>query len=510
MPDAPHCSDGTLTEHATAATTLDTMTRAPGPNWPRWFVVVGAILGGIYVFTMPVTRPLDEPAHLQRVATIDQGAVIPPAFGHTSAAYRIDGCLDALLERATEDFEDVRHHQPTDLSLGARWRLQFENPECGRTRVLHGGGSISNAEINSPVPYLPAMVGFAVGRPLGGALGAVYGARIFQLAAYLTICWWALRRLPWGRPFAAAVALVPTSIAGAAGVSADPITLALALATIAATLHLVRTSEVDPDRTASPRTLIMASALFVALGLCKPAAAPLALLTVIVPTALFGTRRRRLTWVGATIGAVAVTGGAWILAVGSKVHVTTTPHVDSTVTGAWLSSHPWVLPGALWRTLTIPEASRFILGGVATPIGIDVATVPIWITLAGLALFVFARILDPLPRRFAHLGGPNTDRQASAARAQLRLERITGAGIAIAGGVAVVYGIYLASNPVGNPVVAGIQGRYFLPYAPLALLGVRPTRAGTGRLPFHIGVLGALVVLNLYWLIRVLARWQLI
>jgi hypothetical protein len=480
------------------------------PRWPRWFLVVGTILGVIYAVTIPVSRPLDEPHHIRRVATLDRGVIVPPDFGTTGPDYRVDGCVEALVDRATADFGALIEGTPQRLTRADRWKLRVTNPACEPDAVLHGGGSISGAEVNSPVPYVPAMIGYAIGRPLGGALGAVYGARLVQLAAYLVICWWALRRLPWGRPFAAAVALVPTAIGGASGVSADPMTLALTLAAVAVTLSITRGVERRARRVPRARDLAVLSGLFVLLGLCKPAAAPLVLLAVIVPTAAFGTVRRRVAWVAATIGAVAVTGGAWALAVSSRVHVTTTPGVDSTVTAAWLNHHLWTLPLTLWRTLAIPEASRYLLGGVVTPLGLDVLEVPVVVTLAGIAVLVIARLVDPLPRRFAHLGSGPVSGPVRPRRRQLRLERFTAVVIAGCGLTAVTYGIYVASNPPDSSVISGIQGRYFLPYVLLLLVGVRPTPAGRGTPRLQAAVLIGLVLLNVYWLGRLYWWWQLV
>ncbi|MBS1846916.1 MAG: DUF2142 domain-containing protein [Actinobacteria bacterium] len=479
-------------------------------NWPRLFLVIGAIFGLCHAILLPPSRPLDEPAHLGRVATIDRGAVIPPSFRHTDAAYRLDGCDVALIDRATTNFQALIDHRPQRLDRADRWRYHVTNPPCRRDVVLYGGGSISNAEINSPVPYLPAMVGYAIGKPIGGALGGLYGARLAQLVAYLSIVWWALRRLPWGRPFAAAVALVPTAIGGAAGVSADPISFALTLAAVSLTLGLISRSEGPAATRASTGSLARLTAVFVLLALCKPAATPLVLLAVVVPTAAFGTVRRRAIWSAITIGLVALGGGAWALGVSSKVHITNTPPVDSAVTAQWLNQHLTILPGALWRTLMISDAVRYLLGGVITPLGLDVLTVPVWITLIGLAVLVVARICDPLPTRFGRGPSRRPKRASPALRRQLRLERGVAAAIVCAGIVVVVYGIYLASNPPGATVISGIQGRYFLPYLLLGLVGVRPTRAGSASRRVQLGVVGALILLNTFWLIRLLVWWRLI
>lgn len=479
-------------------------------NWPLWFVMIGSIIGLAYVFAMPVSRPLDEPAHLARVATFDRGVLVPPSFGATNPRYVIDGCTAALLQEVTSNFSALIDHRSTHRSTMDRWRMHFVNPPCRGEVRLTGGATISNAEINSPVPYVPAMIGWALGRSTGGALGAVYGARLAQLAAYLAICWWALRRLPWGKPFAATVALVPTALAGAAGVSADPVTLALTFAAVSTTLAIISRVEQRGERPMGTSRLWGLSALLVLLGLCKPAATPLVLLALVVPAAAFRSTRHRLGWIVATGAAVAATGGAWAALVSSKVHITTTPHVDSTVTGAWLNQHLWVLPTALWRTIEIPAASRYILGGVVTPLGLDVLEVPVITTLIGLGLMVAARLVDPLPRRATRYGTGRIESGLRTPRRQLRVERLTAVVIAILGAAAVSYGIYLASNRPDSLVISGIQGRYFLPYLLLLLMGIRPTRAGTARVGFHAAVAVGLVAINVAWIARLMVWWKLV
>ena len=209
----------------------------------RWFLVIGAIVGLVSVAVVPVARPLDEPAHLRRVETLGNGVLIPPAQGHTTSGYVVDGCLESLLDRSIGTFVDLAGNSPSSLSTWERWHRKVTNPRCEATRPLRGGGPISGTEVNTPIPYVPALVGFEVGRHLGGALGGVYGARLVQLLVYLLLCGLALKRLPWGKPYLFCLALLPTTVIGAAGVSADPLTLGLAFLATASVLRCIDRAE---------------------------------------------------------------------------------------------------------------------------------------------------------------------------------------------------------------------------------------------------------------------------
>lgn len=252
---------------------------AGGPNWPRWFLVVGFLLGTATVMATPAFRGPDEFTQVMRMATIDRGFVIPPSQSSNPDGYRVDGCLNTYAFLA---FNRTTYVPPP------HWGSQFDRYACGPPYVprAHGASKLGNTEVNPPVPYVPALIGFNIGRALGGATWSYMGARFAQMLAYVLLVWFALRLLPWGRPFLFAVALIPAAMQLSATISADPVTNGLAFVIIAATLRLIDRSH----RTGQVATWPELGAYGLAI----------VLFALTKPAAVFGSLRRRIVVLAST------------------------------------------------------------------------------------------------------------------------------------------------------------------------------------------------------------------
>ena len=459
-------------------------------NWALLFVLIGGIVGLAFAFTTPSVGGTDEAQHLTRVALIDQGWLVPPTHGSVADAphdYVLDGCFDAeLADRVLTSLGDDIHH----------WSAQFHNAPCGPT----GAGRVdlaTPANVYSLVPYLPALVGFRAGRAVDGAVGSIYGARIAQLAAFLALMWFAIRSTPWGKPLFFTLGLLPVVLQGAAAVSADPITNGLAFCVVALVLSLVDRSRTG---TASTRDLVVLGAVVAGLALSKSAYVPFALLVLAVPTAAFGSTRRRVRSLAAILAVAVALGGRLEprrgeprahrggppirLDGGRPLDPTASRRLPRGHRGGW-SNHTEL--SALLHGFFIP-IRRFHHN----------PSLPLVVTFAWLAI---ARLVDPIPglrRRRAVVtsasageGGPGAEPTSGGDRALGQPEgapaaiplrdRLSSAALAAAIAVMVVllieYGLAIAANPPGAHKIVWVQGRYFLPLLPLTLFGFSGIRS---------------------------------
>lgn len=466
-----------------------------GVDWARWFLIIGGVIGLLAALGIPKLRPNDEGTHIARVETIRRGILLPPSDGSTTVGYEVDGCLSAFLD--TWPFVK-------DITVGSMFHGQWTNPPCGPAKTLFGGGDISNTEVNSPLPYLPAVIGSTIGERIGGSSGSLLGARLFQLAAYLALCWLALRLLPWGRPFVFCLALLPTTLQGAAGVSADAVTLGCALVAVALVLHLADRSRVSGGP-ASVRSLIGLGAVAVAVSLGKPAMAPMVLVAAALPRVVFGSRRRHVVALTAIFAAVLVTGGLWDVVVASHVHVRTFPGGDSVTVGAWARHHPGDLIAAMAHTWVDGRSNRYTFSGIVFPLGLFTNRVSLFVVTAVLAVLAAVRLADPKPQR---LGRRTSARSRDGGDPGAVRARLIAVVIGVTGYLLVVYGAFTASDLPGGRLVDGVQGRYLVPYLPLLLLGARPLQRTRVTLQGALVLSSALVGLNLWWVWDVWRGWH--
>lgn len=488
-------------------------------DWPRWFVVIGAIIGLSTILIVPPMRGPDEFSHLVRASTIGLGYLAPPPSDANPADYQVDGCLVALHESALD-------RARPDGRVG--WGRQFDEPTCAQPEPAHRPGeasTIGNTEVNPPLAYAPAAIGFRIGQAVGGVVWGQYLARVCQLVAYLALVWLALRLLPFGRPFLAAVGLIPAAIQVASTVSADPVSAGLAFVVTAATLRFVhRAAEGGPA--ASRDELVGYCACVVLLAACKTAVLPIIGLALLVPTAIFGSRRRRVATLVLTLGVALAFAVTWSRAVVSHVRISMYIGADSIAMRRWILNHPVDFVLATWRGWT--DAEWVHMTGSTLITSVIVPNQPLWLVvlvLAALGVAYFGDLPAAMTRR---LGGrdaarPSTgaDRVASSGPgsvtdergAERRVDRrreptariVTGvvvAGVAFAGFWLIELGVALSVTAPGSPKIIAIQGRYFLPYLPLLLfaaVGWTTGRRAVRRVASIVPV-ALLVGVNAWWL----------
>ncbi|MBS1847442.1 MAG: DUF2142 domain-containing protein [Actinobacteria bacterium] len=484
-PDEGDADDG-----ATRATLPPPKGSDHGINWVAWFAIVGILIGTASAIVTPVIRGADEFTHIARVVTIDRGYLVPPRTSDAPADYRIDGCLATY---RTLGFIHL-------MKPPAKWGWQFATVHCGPSSPLHTNGTtpIGNTEINAPLPYVPALVGYRIGRSIGGIVPAFYGARLIQMLAYVALVCWAIRLAPRGKPFLFAIGVLPAAIQTAGTISADPVSLGVAFVAAAFTLDLV-----DRGRRgipASTRTLVVYASVLVALVLCKTVNAPLVALALLVPTSVFGSMRRRLVFGAATIGAAGAIVAAWSLAVVTKTRVAIYYGADSLVSTPWIRAHPRQFAEAVYRGWVHPGELHAIVGEVVT-IVTNAPIQPWWLLSAVVAAIVLPLFADGAPREPLARRG--------------RADRVlTWSIVGAIGFVAfwlIEFGVAISADPPGARTIFYVQGRYFIPYLPLVLF-LLPTRRtdGPGLRGLRVAVTAVapivfLVGLNLWWL-SVVAR----
>ena len=434
-------------------------------NWARWFLIIGAVAGLSLSLSLPPGVTGDEINHALRVSTIADGHYIPPRTYTRPNSYRLDGCQASFWLHETF---------PTDYS----WIARFRNVSCHRSenaRTIFFGG-IVRAEVYSPVPYAPDVIGYRIGRAIGGATGSFFGARIAQLICYLIVMAFAIRLLPWGKPFIFAVALLPVLVEGSAGITADTMTMAFSFLAVALTLrltaHAVR--RIAPAHTSE---LLLLGATYVALGLSKSVYAPMVLMTITIPVAAFGSMRRKAVWVGGTIAATVLTAVAWTFGVVSKLPYA--PSGSSARIAASIQHDPWSFLTSIARTWTTPHQLLITVGGVAAlvyPHGgkPGIGTALLLVVLIGLLM---SRLVDPLPWRRTPVNGPQvqTDRPVQSRRTR-RLTIVLALAIAAVSFLLIEYGVALSGFQYTGRYLYGIQGRYFIPLFPLCLYGIDAIR----------------------------------
>ena len=181
----------------------------------------------------------------------------------------------------------------------------------------------------------------------------------------------------------------------------------------------------------------------VALALCKP--------YLLVPLLVLGSRRR---WIAAlTVGAVAA--GGYLASLFAKTTATfMRPDVDPHAQIELIKHHPLHAAGIVAADLA-HHAVAYVQQMIGTLGWLNVP-LPSAVTMAVVALLVLVALM----------AGPRLS----------AMQRLFAAVIAIASIVTVELSEYISWTAVGANVIEGVQGRYFIPIAPLLLVSIsRPS-----------------------------------
>ncbi|MEU7763831.1 DUF2142 domain-containing protein [Nocardia sp. NPDC049190] len=419
------------------------------------FTVLVAIFGGLFSVLTPPFWGHDEITQFGRAYQVAHGGFGPQRIhDDRGIAYGGDvpSSITALMGYALKDYT-TNPDEPDPM---------VDNPG-GYERLANAAVSdatepvwFTNTAAYSPVPYMPAAIGIRLSELFGLDVGGlVLLTRLAGLLAYLTVVGFGLfalraHRVQW---LAFTIAVLPIAVFQAGTVTADTMTNALAILVSALLVKALFLGE----RLGRVEVAALLTATIL-LPVSKPTYVLLALLIVLVPADRFGfTGPRR--WIPLGFAAA----GALVFALWMKIAAPTGDGM-----GLMRPSHQWhsVRPGdQLSGILGNPLEFVHVFGeSIALrdqrwfsqffgELGFAYIDVPAVSMLACLlALAVSLGIADRM----------------NAATADFRRTLIV--ALTVAASVAMIYvTLYMSFTPVGYYIIDGVQGRYFVPLAIIAL-----------------------------------------
>jgi len=396
------------------------------------FLACGLLFGTIFVIINPPFQVADESAHWFRALYIANGAVVPAA----------DDALPASYVRAPERFYselrllvggDNRLKKEHILSLfGTPLRMEETVPFC-----------IASADSYNPIPYLPQIPGIMIGQLINlSPLSISYTGRFLNLLAWLLLIYCAIRITPvlkWGFLL---LSLMPMTLHQAASLSADSFLIALSFLCIAVVLKLACD---NPESVMKRNEILLLSTILPLASLAKMNLSFLILLFMI-PPARFGGRLRRLCiiWSIATI----TLGGTLLWnhldAWGLRAAI---PRQDN---WPFIIIHPLAFSKVLWASFGWDW--KYWLVQFVGQLGWLNASLPRWLPCFYITVLLFVPAVSG-------------DGALLSAR-----QRVAAAGAFAISALSVFALMWVMGKGPEATSIPGVQGRYFIPFAPLLLL----------------------------------------
>jgi len=427
------------------------------------FVLLATIFGAVFAVITPPFWGHDEVTQFGRAYQVAHGGFLPTEIDDDrGVAYGdvVPAEIDDLMSYAMRDYqENPQEPDPMVADPAVYERLRAAEVGSDMRPIW-----FTNTAAYSPVAYVPAAVGIRAGEALGLDVGGMVTlTRLAGLLGYLLVVGFALyalraHRIQW---LAFTVAVLPIALFQAGTVTADTMTNALALLVSAL---LVKGLFLGREFSKAETIAYLAATLL--LPLSKPTYILLAMLIVLVPVrrfAFFGNVadrgfdwRRLVPWAFAGVGGVSFL--AW------------TAVAAPTGDGMGL-----MRPQHQWDTVKPDEQLGEILGD---PVGFlevfrdsIIFRDQLWFTqFFGQLGFSYIEVpalavLGCLLALAVSVGIGDRMDPVSATRWRTALIALT-----IAASVAMIYvTLYMSFTPVDYYIIDGVQGRYFVPLALLAL-----------------------------------------
>jgi uncharacterized membrane protein len=411
---------------------------------PVWiYGVFGSLCGLALVFVTPPFQVPDEPSHFYRAYQVSRGDLV----GQVVLGGKYAGGLlpESLSQTASHLTRDVPFHPDQKVSVSWLEDALAMDLEPEREAFL----GFSNTVLYSPASYAPQAAAIALGRVFDPPpIVLFYMARIAALAFAVLLGCWTLHIAPFFRWPLLLLLLMPMTLFLSASVSADAVTNALSIAFFASILRGVA----DPVVPVSRARKVEWVALFVLVTLAKTGYVLLGLLVLLIPADRFGGRRRQLVFLMMffLIGGVAFAGWSHFA---NSAYVPFHPdkHTNIHEQLRLVLADPTGFVGIAVRAFVYQqEAYRYMFVGV---LGWLDTYLPDWLLNAYALLLLLAAAFD------GHAG--------------LRMGLVRRAwmcAIGVAGLLGISLSLYCLWSAVGSPVLDSIQGRYFIPLAPVLLL----------------------------------------
>ncbi|NOY57733.1 MAG: DUF2142 domain-containing protein [Calditrichaeota bacterium] len=442
---------------------------------PRLVLILGLTFGLLWLIITPPFQAPDENEHFLRAYQMSCGKIISVWKGDAIGGYFSRRILDTVNDinpgmpehpGVKQDIHKVfsfLKHPPGDETIQFRILPLFDY---------------------TPVGYLPHIAGLLLGKLFRASpLLLLYLGRLANLLFWIALIFLSLKITPGKQTLFLLIAFMPMNLFMASTFSQDGFINSVSLLYIAIVLHLAR-----PETKLNRNRLLLILFLSLAITLTKSVYIVLTFLFLIIPMEKFASGKRYIAFFALMVFTSLLSYVIWhnlIHGVVGQVFSVCSPELQT----KFILTHPLkifqVTAQTFWAYKTFYIASHIgKLGWLDTPL-------PWWVIISYLLALLFISVYN---------GSYHVDRR----------KKIVFAGTILIGVLGVNFALYLLCTPVGAKYVIGLQGRYYIIFAPLfwMLFDNKIVKEKVGKIKYlNLAVLFFLIVILTTTTVTLLQRY---
>lgn len=403
------------------------------------FKIVVPIVALLFIMVMPIFRSHDEDAHWLRIYDISLGNFLTSTEYGELFQEGAQNYPAAELPRAVSTILDKSYDGSTtkeifDVRLDKEDTVIFAMPTTA---------------VYSPTQYLPQAMGVAIARLLTDRpIIMAYAARLMNVLVSFTALYFAIKLMPFGKKILLVVMCIPIALEGFSSLSPDGMTISLSFLFMAYLLHLIFEKK-EEKLTWKQSALI--TILGVLLALCKIVYLPIVGLILLLPKEKFTSRKSQILHIVIMLGVAVIANLSWLsISTGYLAEYQEGRPVDQL--GTLLSNPIEYLERVVYSIDS--NGSKYFLSMLGGEVGLNE-----YVNLHTIIPFTFF-ILVILATFSTREHKPKFSTYQIVIMALIVL--------AIVG--LIFTSLYLQWTKTESDNIMGVQGRYFIPVLPLALL----------------------------------------
>jgi uncharacterized membrane protein len=421
------------------------------------FLIIGLIFGIAFLCINPPFQAPDESHHYYKSLYLSSGHIIPEKLANVSGVNIPENTVQVF-----KKFENIPFHPENKINVSYEEIINI--PLQPRNTIFI---DMSNVGIvtYSPIPYLASGLFIFIGKLFNlSPLLLMYLGRLANLLLYVLIVFMAIKITPVHKWVLSLLALMPMTLFLAASLSADSFTFAISFLLIAMFFKLAFDKEKKEINLKNTCVLIV---LGIMIALSKQIYLLLLLLFFMIPSPKFGNRKKMfLSFIGILLPVILITG-IWSLLV-SGLYVA--PLTEISVQGqiSFIISNPLVFVQACYNSISLYHLWYLVtfvgsFGWLDTPL-------PDNMVYIYLIAIILVSLLDNQEEKIKNLMKEGISyemhQQEEIINTSINQKLISITTFLMT--FIAIFGMeYITWTSVGNNIIDGVQGRYFIPIAPL-------------------------------------------
>lgn len=400
-----------------------------------------SVFGLVFVFTTPPALVGDEPNHFFRAYQISDGIVVGEKRENLSGGWLPKSVLDT--NRKLVGNIEMRHDVKFDTNLISELRQLSLDAE---DRVFE---RFPNTVVYTPIPYAPQVLGIVAGKFFNTSpLVMIYLARIFNLFCFIALAFAAIKKTPVHKWVLCLLCLTPTNVFQIASASVDAFTFGICFLAVAYFLFYAVGENAKVENT----DVVKLFALSLAAVLSKNAYIFLPLLFLLISYRKIGTIKKYLITFASLLIVCIGSVAAWtriVKPIFLPYRIDIPINTDEQM--RLIVAHPFLFT----RLAVIDYINKYdyyFVSFFGQLTWLDLS-VPTYLTVFVFVILLAVSSLDK-----------NPNISISKSNKTLFVSIIVGTMLLVSAL------LYITWTPLDAPDIEGIQGRYFIPVAPLFFL----------------------------------------